>query len=614
MSGQLTLLQAIISRFDDTTSPFNENDISNAIQEIDQSEGSAVPIELMAEKMAFDFHENYNNDAADRHMYYGPMIELTRDDGTTVEYPSISMISLEILEYWATRAINASHPIMKARYADLVWEFSKVIRGIAPDVQMAQIAIDNRLQLAERNLHKYEMDTIQHLNRGLTLAASLSDTKRFEEIRDAIVAYEDKIAEDNKLGTWGFSYDLLIRNSYKKFALPNALEWNIVNELESRLGRLIEPGVESLRDSRVHGAEKAATCLASYYRRRNQPGDVKRVLTDYYTAFNYLTGSDEPGIVSIWLQRTHETFLQYSMNEEAEEIAVALRDAGGGAVSELKPVSVETEVSVAELEEYVAAIIDGELQTALTRTAFRFVPRRNEAQKDLDKLAKDYPISFLIPKQLLDYEGRPVASIGSLEEDPEGNIVYHISQTMVFSTFFLREILTSAVTKFSLSAQSIVDYLFLSPFFVEDKRTIIKKGIQAYLEEDFITAIHLLIPQIEASIRKMAELSGIPILKRNRNGAMQYKLLDELLRDERMVEMLGTDMAHYLKVILTDLRGWNLRNTVCHGMIPEQDFGYGKADRIVHSLLCLALYRLSDTKDLAEGDQSNEGPESPTAV
>ena len=216
MSCQLTLLQEILSRFDDTTLPFNENDISNAIQEIEQSEGSAVPVELVAEKMAFDFHENYNNDTADPHMYYGPMIEWIRDDGATVEYPSISMISPDILEYWATRAIDTRHPIMKTRYADLVWEFSKVIQGVASDVRMAQIAIDNRLQLAERDLHKYEMDTIQHLHRGLTLAASLSDTKRFEEVRDAIIAYEDKIVEDDKLGTWGFSYDLLVRNSYKK--------------------------------------------------------------------------------------------------------------------------------------------------------------------------------------------------------------------------------------------------------------------------------------------------------------------------------------------------------------------------------------------------------------
>ena len=400
----------------------------------------------------------------------------------------------------------------------------------------------------------------------------------------------------------------------KKFDLPNALEQKIINELENRLAGLIEPAVESLTDSRVHGAEKAATCLASYYRRRNQPSDIKRVLTDYYTAFKYLTGRDEPGIASMWLRRTYETFLHYSLNEEAEEIAVALRDAGIGAVSELKPVSVETEVSVSELEEYVAALIDGELQTALTRTACHFVPRRNEAQKDLDKLAKDYPMSFLIPRQLLDYEGRSVAAIGSLEEDPEGNIIHHMSQMMTFSSLFIREVMTSLIAKFNLSAEMIVDYLFVSPLFAEERRRIIEKGIQAYLEDDHTNALHLLIPQIEASIRKMAELSDIPILKRGRNGAMQYRLLDELLRDERIVEVLDTDMAHYFKVLLTDQRGWNLRNTVCHGMMPEQDFGYGKADRVVHSLLCLALFRLSDTKCLSEDDHSNENPESPTVV
>jgi len=56
-----------------------------------------------------------------------------------------------------------------------------------------------------------------------------------------------------------------------------------------------------------------------------------------------------------------------------------------------------------------------------------------------------------------------------------------------------------------LNTESIVSYLFLSPIFEEERRNFLIKGIKAYLDDDFLVALHILIPQIEASIRNLAE-------------------------------------------------------------------------------------------------------------
>ena len=220
-----------------------------------------------------------------------------------------------------------------------------------------------------------------------------------------------------------------------------------------------------------------------------------------------------------------------------------------------------------------------------------FIPRIDEAENQVRQLARDYPMTFLITKKLLDHEGRPVASVGPIEDDFDGNVVHHVSQTMLYSTVFLRYALDAFIDRFELSTQSFLNHIYASPIFRDDKKAIIEQGIDAYLQGEVITAVHLLIPQVEASIRKLAEFLGIAIIKRSRNGAMQFKLLDELLREPLMEKTLGRDASLYFRILLTDQRGWNLRNNVSHGLLPHEQFNQGMADRVLHTLLLLGLIR-----------------------
>ena len=103
--------------------------------------------------------------------------------------------------------------------------------------------------------------------------------------------------------------------------------------------------------------------------------------------------------------------------------------------------------------------------------------------------------------------------------------------------------------------------------------------------------MHILIPQIEAIIRNLSEKIGIPILKPAPTGGFFYRTLDKLLGEEGIKKILSEDMCLYFRVLLTDPRGWNLRNEMCHGISGPERFNQISADRIFHALLCLALVK-----------------------
>ena len=287
MSCVETVVDEIFGAFDNSTEKFTEYDVVSAIQRYIRTRGDSwqIPTEFSWEKMAFDFRENRSDDANEWGTYYGPMQSGTTDDGEYFEYPSIGEITPDTFVYWSNRASSASHPVLRARYADLAWELSNLVTEAKSDVRMAQIAIDSRLEIAQRDLHSHRTDVKDHLKRALLLSISLNDSARICNTRDAIIAFEDKIAEDEKAGLWGFSYDLLVGN--RKVSLSKDLEENIIRDLEDRLYRLTQPAEQMSLTSHRWKAQAAVSRLTSYYHKQGQVEEVKSVILKYYEGFRW---------------------------------------------------------------------------------------------------------------------------------------------------------------------------------------------------------------------------------------------------------------------------------------------------------------------------------------
>jgi len=581
-------IKKTLSEFENATEPFYEHSVSDAIRKLrDKDDKSEPPMEWLAEYMAFDFYEDNSEQESVWGTYFGPMMSGKNKDGTGFEFPSLSRVTPEMLNYWSNRAKQAKNPILKTRYAALVWEFSKYVTNKSADITMARICIDSIIEIAKLLCHKYERDIIQKMKYAVKLAISINDKTRLTQLRDAVIDFEDKIADDSKRGLWGFSFDTLLMN--KKIQLTDGQTTKIANTLEERLERVSDPDNKESFDP--FDAESAATRLAQYYRRQNQPDDVKRVLLKYGSAFENASKEASGLLAIVWLQKVESVYRDFGLKDEADQILNTIRQRGPDAQKDMKSVTVKTEISREEMENYVNAMIDGEINAAMTRIAFHFIPKKGEVTQQLKDLAKEHPVSFLFPAVIQDHNGRTVAHIGSLEDDFDSHLIRQISQDMQFSSVFLRNVLHKFQEKFSISSGSILAELSKSPVFVKEKTDIVKRGLDAYFSGDHLVAIHLLIPQIEGATRKLLELTGGTTYKQGRSGGYFLKIFDKMLRDEGIVRSLEEDTALYMRILYTDPRGWNLRNDVCHGISMLGQFCQPVADRVFHTLLLLGQIR-----------------------
>ena len=162
------MIRDILDEFDDE--PFGKTDerqISSAIhKELPEIPDPNPSTELLAELMAFDFCENYPDRSPGWGTYYGPMYTGSSEDGTPIEYPSLTRVDEGILDYWFTRANGSKHPILKARYADLVWDLRRTATDVRPDVSMAHIAIDSTGVMSEQDLQVRAIQVITKLTRA----------------------------------------------------------------------------------------------------------------------------------------------------------------------------------------------------------------------------------------------------------------------------------------------------------------------------------------------------------------------------------------------------------------------------------------------------------------
>lgn len=558
-------ISEIIDSLNLLSEPFAEHEISSAVNSyIKEKNKNEIPPQWLAESMAFGFMQNYQDKETSWGTYYGPMMVWKNEDGTAKESPSIKLVTPEILNYWEERSRKAKNPILKLRYADLVWDFSKIITEKSPHFTIAHTIVDSTTVIATQNCHKHKTDVIEKLERALFVALSINDSKRIEKLRDTIIQYEVNISEDKKPGLWGFSFDLLLKN--KKVLISDEIKQKIIQDLENRLTRLSDTNDKNSLEP--WAAEASALRLAEYYRSINQKENIERVLLKFGTAFKVASKDASALQASSWLQRVHSIYLDYGMREEAERITVMLKEIGPKINEEMKPISHEMKISHKEMQEYINSIIDNDLETTFVRITIHYIPKKDQVENQLKDLAQKAPISYLVPRQIQDHQGRPIAFIGSLKDDMIGNIVHLSSQNMKMSVGFLRRVIEEFVARFKLTPKKIIDYFYQSPVFDEDKKTIIFDGIDAYLQNNHLAAIHLLIPQIEGAFRKLVEHTGGSVLKPSRGGGMHLKTLDELLRDQKIINIFGEDTSLYFRILLTDQRGWNLRNDVCHGINP----------------------------------------------
>lgn len=590
---------AVLEKFEASREPFTEADVATALSgrfepaALDQGER----LGCFAEWSAFSFLTRRAIPSGRRETYFAPRDSFRRGDGIEVQVPCLRDVSTPVVDHWRSRANQARNPILRARYADLVWDLERLATGRKRDPRFARQAIDAYLEAVQATREMNSLpedplllsDAVRRLERALTLALAIRDADRMARARDAMLELFEVVAEPTKMGTWTFVFDRLLDD--RRVTLSSVQHTRLIKFLEGALALVSDIERPTTFDPWV--AATIAARLGKYHAAAGKQVDEERVVRVAGRALEAFAAKADPLVSMTWLDGLRETYQRHGLPDDAKRVQLASKEKGKSAAESMPSIAVSVRVTPECLAALAAFLTEGSVELALERLAHTFTPSVVMLRGLLDRSQSDAPLGARIPVRTI-ADGHVAAVSGSIEDDPEGRLSLLLARWVVFSEPLLGAAFEAIQERYSLTAEHLVGSITSSPL-ADPKRTrLLGEGFEAYFRGDHVKAIHVLIPQLEHLLRRALDALGEVTDKAHRTRpGMQEKNWNDILAAERIQDRMPEDLRIYLVALFADARGPNLRNRVCHGLVDPEECNRPITERVIHALLAVSCWSRS---------------------
>jgi len=147
--------------------------------------------------------------------------------------------------------------------------------------------------------------------------------------------------------------------------------------------------------------------------------------------------------------------------------------------------------------------------------------------------------------------------------------------------------------------EALAQYLSSSGIINNERIEIIKYGLRAYKDKEYVASIHILVFQIEGILRDLLGKMGLPTFS-YRSNEMRERMLSDILVTVSQIEGMDKDFLKFIEIYLCDIRGDNYRNDIAHGLLPVGAFTKENAQLLFLILIKLASYSIVE-KDKTKG-------------
>jgi hypothetical protein len=464
-------------------------------------------------------------------------------------------------------------PEFRARVADVLWIRRK-------DFKAAKIAVPAFLESAERV--KTEDLWPPYIDR-LDRAAQISGTRGFETeckvVIDTVEAAIEEFEHNPKSGL------LCNRLMGILFSLEEG-DASHYATLSERLARDFQ------KTGEWHFSEAYWQMAESWHRRAKNENELQRCQIEAAEC-NILRAEDCPQFASAahWMGRGLEG-LRRARAETARIKVVHTKflSLQKKSLAELKPFDFDPESMPGfkdnrkEVQEAAVAHVSGhKFQKAILRFALLGSPTDVEALKENEKNNSEDTIwDKLFGANRLDRDGKIseiMPAMGLVGDDPD-QVAFRQKLVQTASMIYWPTAVEWRIepARFTIAQEHSIrlkDLAFLvtnNPFIPEGHEGIYLRGIQAGFFGDWLVAMHLLIPQLETSLRHVLQQHGVVTSTLDSDGTQKERDINQLLWDPMADKIFGADILFDLRGILIERFGCNMRNEMAHGLIYEGGF------------------------------------------
>lgn len=478
------------------------------------------------------------------------------------------------LDFFADIAPEISDPELQARLADILWVRRREYR-------MAQLAIPAYLQSAT-TLESPENWTycFYRIERALQLALKIryKDEVVFSHIESVLDRYNGEDPLWLSANLMELLQDCRFGDPVKYAALSGKAATLAESKSDWRRARTLW-NLKAVwhRMERDYNKERDASMLAAetYVKEaektltRTPPSHMvaSHFLQHAVEAFRSVRGTREETVVAkARAEEIHRLLLQYQEESTNEMVASS------------------HEVDISKLIEEARNHVRGkDFQEALFSLALLGSPTDvSRLREQVKQQANEFVMSHLFPVVMMNEVGRvtarqPGSILSSNPEEAEAATRFAMYQQAIYyqdlqAQAYIEPARHQINLEHGVRLYEILSFISNSPFVPLGREYLFAKGLYAGLTGDFFTSTHILIPQIENSVRYIMWRRGIITSGLDDSGIQSEHNLNSTLYRSEINSIFDENTLFDLKCLLVEHAGSNLRNRMAHGLINDGEF------------------------------------------
>ena len=478
----------------------------------------------------------------------------------------------EHLNFLTEIAAEVSDPELQARIADILWVKKRNYR-------MAQLAVTAYLQSAT------ELEDPEKWNRCFErIERALRLARKINYQAELVVAHIEVVL-DRYNGEDPLWLSVKLMELLQEYKLGNPTKYAALAEKAA----ILKESAKDWDKARNYWEIKAEWDRIDKNSQKRHAALMLVAETYVKEAEDSLTKHPQPYLkASDDLQKAFELFeglKSQGIDEEkaaakarSEEVRKLLSQYQKQTLNELVSISSQFNIS-AEIELARTYVKGKKFQDAiLTLSLLGLPPKVSHLQQKVQETAW---LSRFAPITIMNEMGKVVARQSSNPDEAETEVRFEMYRNAIdYQKFHAQAYIEPARSQINLEHSVQLKDLFAivlyNPFVPPGREYQFAKGLYAGLIGDFFTSTHILIPQIENSIRYLLR----------KNGALPSKIdINKGIEDERDLNttlfprnypqinsIFDEDTLFDLQGLLIERSGSNLRNRMAHGLINDGEF------------------------------------------
>lgn len=493
---------------------------------------------------------------------------------------------------------KAKHPGLKARLADTLWLNDKKNRSAAESaitgyIDCASGLIAGTLDPRFRKEAEFPFEAIDLLRRALRIARAISG--RADLPANVVDSANATLA--------AATVDLSSWRSMAKLCF----QYGIIEPLA--LAATAEQYATNNPDKDPTLLQRVWELSAAGYREAKDQANATRCEIEAAEQLVRMARQMNGMASASWLMDAINTFRRIPGTKERRKVLEAeLRESQKDALDQMA--SFSHRVDLSDLVEATLAEFEGlplSIQLGLLADLARSTPME-KLKKEALEISRASPLSSLFGTTRVDAEGKVIfrSPGGNLDGNEDEQALRHTicrnqgphRQTMIAGQFEpVRRHIASA---YALEERHFIPIVAHSPFVPPENEYIFALGFARLMQGDFVSAAHILLPQLENSLRYVLKQVGTDPSMIQSDLIQEDRSISALLSDHRdlLGKLLSIPVVDEIDLLFHDRAGPALRHEMAHGKLTtalcfSHDTKY--ACWFIYRLTCMRLFEYWDT-------------------